>query len=265
MQRRHGIALAATLVLMMIAVPAAFAGWDDCDGFERDGDWGRKGRYCETRETTLPAMDSLTVDAVPNGGIKVVAWDRNDILIEARIQVWDEDEDDAVRKAGGIEIHTDGGRVRAESRYEDNWSVSYRIQAPRAIDLQLESHNGGISVAGITGELRIETRNGGLTLDSVAGDVVARTRNGGVHIELQGERWQGSGLDVETRNGGIDLEIPDGYSAELETGTVNGRIRIDFPVTVRGEIGRSLSTTLGEGGAPIRVKTTNGGVRISTG
>ncbi len=265
MRRRYGIALAAALVLMMSAAPAAFAGWDDCDGFERDGDWGRKGRYCETRETTLPAMDSLAVDAVPNGGIRVVAWDRDEILIEARVQVWDEDEDDAVRKAEGIEILTSGGTVRAESRYGDNWSVSYRIKAPREIDLQLESRNGGISVAGVAGELRIETRNGGLTLDSVAGDVVARTHNGGVNVELAGGSWVGSGLDVETRNGGVELEIPEGYSAELETGTVNGRIRIDFPVTVSGEIGRSLSTTLGSGGAPIRVKTTNGGVRISTG
>ena len=205
------------------------------------------------------------VDAVPNGGIKVVAWDRAEILVEARVQVWDEDEDDALRKAAGIEIFTDGGRVRAESRYEDNWSVSYRIKAPRKTDLQLDSRNGGISVTGIVGELRIETRNGGLTLDSVAGDVVARTRNGGVQVELAGNRWEGSGLDVETRNGGVELEIPDGYSAELETGTVNGRISIDFPVTVRGEIGRSISTTLGSGGAPIRVKTTNGGVRVSTG
>jgi len=264
MRRRYGITLAATLALILIAASGAFAGWDDCDGFERDDDWGDKGRYCETREMTLPDTDSLFVDAVPNGGIKVVAWDKNEILVEARVQVWDEEEDDAARKASGIEILSNGGRLRAESEYEDNWSVSYRIKAPREIDLQLESRNGGISVAGITGELRIDTRNGGLTLDSVAGDVVARTRNGGVHVELAGGSWDGKGLDVETRNGGVELEIPDGYSADLETGTVNGRIRIDFPVTVRGEIGRSLSTTLGSGGAPIRVKTTNGGVRIST-
>ena len=60
-------------------------------------------------------------------------------------------------------------------------------------------------------------------------------------------------------------EMSDAYSAELEAGTVNGRIRIDFPVTVQGEIGRSLTTTLGAGGATIRAKTRNGGVRISTG
>lgn len=264
MNRRYALTFAATLALILMAATGAVADWDDCDGFERDGDWGRKGRYCEVREMTLPDLGSLVVDAKPNGGIKVVAWDRDEIFVEARIQVWDEDESDAVRKASGIEIHDSGGRIRAESREEDNWSVSYRIKAPRNTDLELESHNGGVSVAGIMGQLRIETHNGGLSLDSVAGDVVARTRNGGVHVELAGDRWEGEGLDVETRNGGVKLEMSESYSAELETGTVNGRIKIDFPVIVSGEIGRSLNTTLGSGGAPIRVKTRNGGVRISS-
>ena len=100
-------------------------------------------------------------------------------------------------------------------------------------------------------------------MTALAGDVQAETTNGGVHVELAGDSWEGEGLDVETRNGGVKLSIPEGYSAELETGTVNGRVNIDFPVTVQGQIGRSIETTLGSGGAPIRVKTRNGGVTIS--
>ena len=82
-------------------------------------------------------------------------------------------------------------------------------------------------------------------------------------MELVGDFWDGTGLDVETRNGGVKLEIPEGYSAELETGTVNGRVSIDFPVTVQGQIGRQIRATLGAGGAPVRVRTTNGGVTVS--
>ena len=39
-------------------------------------------------------------------------------------------------------------------------------------------------------------------------------------------------------------------------------MRIDFPITVQGRIGRSLSTDLGNGGQTIRATTTNGGVEI---
>ena len=109
----------------------------------------------------------------------------------------------------------------------------------------------------------MQTVNGGVTVEDAAGDIQARTQNGGVNVRLDGRRWDGRGLDVETRNGGVTVDVPDGYSAELETGTVNGRLRIDFPITMRsGLIGRLVSTTLGSGGAPVRVLTTNGGVAI---
>ena len=82
---------------------------------------------------------------------------------------------------------------------------------------------------------------------------------------LTGDTWEGAGLDLRTTNGGVRLRIPEDYSARLETGTVNGGIDIDFPVTVQGRIGREFSTTLGDGGPLVRAETTNGGVRITRG
>ena len=58
------------------------------------------------------------------------------------------------------------------------------------------------------------------------------------------------------------LDIPRGYNAQLETGTVNGGVNIDFPITVQGSIGHRITTKLGNGGPRIRATTTNGGVRI---
>ena len=263
MNRRVQRTLMTTLALTLALCGTALAhGWDDCGGWQQDDDWGDKGRYCEVREVELAALAALEVDAAPNGGIKVVRGDDGEIRIEARVSVWGESESEARDIAAGIQIYTDGGRVRAESERRDKWSVSFRIHAPRRTDLDLESHNGGISVAGIEGHLKMKTHNGGLSLDSLAGDVVARTKNGGVSVTLEGNRWDGAGLDVETTNGGVKVDIPAEYSADLVTGTVNGRIKIDFPVMVEGEIGRKLTTTLGSGGAPIRVVTTNGGVKI---
>lgn len=141
--------------------------------------------------------------------------------------------------------------------------MSFEIHVPARSDLELKAHNGGIAVAGVTGALRMETLNGGIHLEAVNGDVVAETMNGGVHVDLTGDRWEGKGLDATTTNGGVHLRVPNGYSAHLETGTVNGGVDIDFPVMVQGKIGRRVSTDLGRGGATIRVVTTNGGVTIT--
>ena len=88
------------------------------------------------------------------------------------------------------------------------------------------------------------------------------TTNGGLVIELAGDRWDGETLDVSTTNGGIVMTVPDNYSAHLETGTVNGGINVDFPVTVQGPINKQLAVNLGSGGATVKATTTNGGVRI---
>jgi DUF4097 and DUF4098 domain-containing protein YvlB len=224
-----------------------------------------RDRYCEVREKTIPAARLVDVDGGQNGGIAIHAWDRDEIRVSARIQTWGDDDRDARSIADQITIDVRDGRVRADgpsTRRRQSWSVSYDIYAPRRTNLRLNAQNGGLSVEDIEGRMDLGTVNGGLTLRRVAGDVRAETTNGGLAVELDGDRWRGSGLDARTTNGGVTLDIPRDYSARLETGTTNGSMNIDFPVTVQGSIGRRITTTLGDGGPPIRAITMNGGVRI---
>jgi DUF4097 and DUF4098 domain-containing protein YvlB len=140
--------------------------------------------------------------------------------------------------------------------------VSYEVWAPRGTELSLTAQNGGISVDGVASRMQLETVNGGLNLTDVDGDVRGTTVNGGVTAELHGDRWSGAGLDLRTSNGGVHLIIPSNYSARLETGTVNGGMNVDFPITIQGSVGRRFSTQLGAGGALVRAMTTNGGITI---
>ncbi|HSC15913.1 MAG TPA: hypothetical protein VLI71_12385, partial [Gammaproteobacteria bacterium] len=177
------------------------------------------------------------------------------------------DEAEAQRIASAVNVRSDGV-LRAEGpdqRGRSGWSVNYEVLAPREIDLTLETRNGSIAIARVRGDLSFEAENGSLKLDGVAGNVRGRTTNGGVEAELTGDTWEGTGLDLETTNGAVRLRIPENYSARLETGTVNGGIDIDFPVTVQGRLGREFTTTLGGGGPLVRAETTNGQVRISRG
>jgi hypothetical protein len=234
-----------------------------CEGHEtRDG-----YSSCEVREWTLEAPNDLAVDARPNGGISVEAWDRSDMLVRAKVHAWAESEQrareitDEIEVDAGSDISADGPKNRSH----EGWSVSYRIMVPAATDLDLESTNGGIAIEGVRGTLRFQTTNGGIHLEDVSGDVAGRTTNGGVHVALGGSAWAGKGLSVTTTNGGVRLSVPEGYSAHLETATTNGGLSIGFPVTVQGRIDRKLSVDLGDGGPTVSVKTTNGGVRITEG
>ena len=238
------------------------------DWLRRCRDWGDSDRahYCEVRDLRLPRLDRrLSVDGRTNGGIAVRAWDRNEVLVRAKIQTWAETDTEARRLASAIRIRTSDGEVSAddlESRGRSGSSVSYDIYVPRRSDLDLRTHNGGISVEGVQGRIDVEALNGGVSVRGAQGEVRGGTTNGGVTLELAGDRWIGQGVDLETTNGGVTIIVPDRYSARLETGTVNGGMHIDFPITVQGLLGRRLSTTLGSGGQLIRVRTTNGGVTL---
>jgi hypothetical protein len=231
---------------------------------DRDDDYYQ---HCEVRDSNLPAAP-LNVDAGQNGGVSVEAWDRNEIRVRAIVRGSARSESRAREIANQVQVQAGGGRVAAtgpDLERREWWSVSYRINVPRKNDLDLSATNGGITIVGVTGNLRFDTTNGGVKLQDVGGRVNGDTRNGGLNVVLGGSRWDGEGLDVETSNGGVTLSIPDGYNAELETRTVNGGLRIDFPITVQGELSsrRGISTTLGSGGPMVRVRTTNGGVKIN--
>lgn len=231
-----------------------------CEGHE-----SRRGAsVCEVREWTVRAPSRVSVDARPNGGIAVEAWDGAEMRVRAKVHAWAEDSGRAGAISEAIEVRT-GGEVEASgprTEDEEGWSVSYRVMVPRETDLDLKSTNGGLTIVEVHGTLRFETTNGGVQLDRVGGDVEGRTTNGGLRVDLAGDRWEGKGLDVRTTNGGVTMSVPAGYSARLEAATTNGGMNIDFPITVQGRIDRKVSTDLGEGGPPIKVRTTNGGVAI---
>lgn len=237
---------------------------------ERNRDWGGRDteRECVTFEADFQDPGMLTIDGGQNGGVTVEGWERD--VVEVRAKVWANARDaeraeamiDEVRLAmRGGELYADG----PETGRRESWGVSWEVMVPRSTDLEIETMNGGIDLRDVTGEIGVRALNGGVHLTDVGGDVRARTTNGGLNVELDGRSWDGEGLDAQTTNGGVTLVVPEGYSARLEAGTVNGGFELDFPITIQGRIGRRLSTTLGEGGPMVRATTTNGGVHILRG
>ena len=265
---------AAFALLLLPTVLSAQDRESDAEWLERcrrdDNRWSsdNRGRACEVRNVPVRLTGrALAIDGEQNGGIRVFGWDGDSVRVTARMQAEGRSDADARDRLSRVRIAADGRSVRAEGPSMDGdhagWSVSYFVYVPRRFDLDLEAHNGGLSVDGVMGKLDLQTHNGGLMLTAVGGDVHARTQNGSLHVQLTGSRWDGTGLEAETRNGSVRLAVPEQYAAQLETGTVNGSIRTDIPVTLSGRISRTLSIPLGGGGRTIRAMTTNGSVTIT--
>ncbi len=227
-----------------------------------------KEQFCEIRHTGFkPGSASLTIDPDQNGGAEIVGWDRDSVAVTIRIQAGAssaEEAKDLARqisvKAGGSEVSVDG----PSSGRHQQWSVILVLMVPRKSGLEVSTVNGPLSVEGVMGRMDLRAQNGPVSLRQVGGDIEARVQNGPLDVTLAGTGWDGKGLDAETVNGPVTLGLPDGYNANLETGTINGPMDLQVPLTVT-LLGRNrdrIHTTLGKGGAPVRVVTTNGPITI---
>jgi len=256
------------LILISFAAVTAFAQTKSlsCDNNNNHND--RLVSSCEMREQTIAYGGRLTVDGGTNGGVSIKGWDNASVLVRARVDTSGLDEGAAKGVASQVRINWSAGQVSAsgpESNHDQNWGVSYEVFVPRNADLSLKTHNGGISIADVRGNIQFDAINGGVNLKNLAGDVEGKTKNGGLNITLAGNRWDGNKLDARTTNGAINLSMPTGYNAHFETATVNGHLNANFDMTVHGnlsEISKKLSTDLGSGGPTIHVETTNGGVNV---
>jgi hypothetical protein len=259
----------AALAGALAASPAASeVEWRHREGDARCHEGGDRHRatFCEVREASFSPAGALRVDASPNGGIQVHGGGQGgEVKVLARVTAVADDPAaaralaKAVRIETGAALRTVGPRSTERSYYH----VSYEVTVPDGLDLDLETVNGGIRLANIEAKVDLRTQNGGVSIEGASGQVRGRTTNGGITARLDGTTWAGESLDLETTNGGITLSVPEDYNARLETGTINGGLNFDFPVTLQGQVNRKrLALDLGAGGPLVRVVTTNGGVTV---
>lgn len=218
-------------------------------------------RWAEVRELAFQPRGPIRVDVAQAGGILVTGWDHDAVHVEARVlaQAAGAGAARALVEAVRVEASAEGVRAFSPGGPAAGSAVTLVMRVPRHADLCLTAVNGPVSVEGVSGRMRLETMNGPLTLLRVAGDVRGRTRGGPVHVTLDGARWEGEGLDAETLGGPSTLELPAGYSARLETGTLSGpALEVRYPLTMRVPSARRVRTQTGQGGAGVRVVTRAG-------
>lgn len=223
--------------------------------------------YCEVREFPYsPGALPIAIHGGQNGGMTVMGWDREQVRIVYRVKARARTLERSKELAKQIGLRASKGWVRPTGPVPGRgewWSVEIKAWVPQASDLALRTHNGPVGVRNVRGTMEIESVNGPMSLVDLAGAVYARAQNGPLHVQLAGSTWEGAGMDAEAQNGPLNLVVPKNYSALLQTGTYNGSVVIDYALEFQGRVRGHFTTTLGSGGAPVRVVTGNGPFRIT--
>ena len=192
-----------------------------------------------------------------------------------------------------------GGALELEVLIPQKWNrrgcVNLEVRLPRDLSVELSAVNGRIDIEGLRGAVHARSSNGSAVIRDVVGDIsiatsnakvfcertcgrlVARSRDG--KIELEGHRGSvdastsnglirasleevgSEGVQLATSNGRIILELPEQVDAEIDVRVDNGTIRNDRSLCkcTRESNGRILGR-LGDGGALIKLRTSNGSI-----
>jgi len=269
-----------TVAATLAASPAKTSHDADDDWIDRalaNQDWtqpcddgGNDGRevYCVVREFPYTADGKpIAFDGGDNSGVDVQGWDRPTVRVLYRVKARARSQERAKEIAESIDVVRTGGKVRPDGPSTHNpewWSVEFKVWVPRSSNLWLHTVNGPLGVQDVRGTMDLVTINGPLSLVNLGGAVEARATNGPLHVQLEGTRWQGAGLDASTQNGPVNFVLPRTYSARVETGTINGPQTIEYALTLQRLTRGHLILTLGSGGPPVRVVTDNGPFHMGT-
>jgi hypothetical protein len=162
--------------------------------------------------------------------------------------------------ASGVRIET-----RAPKGRWGGHKVSYTVQVPSGVHVDLLTVNGGVRLDNVGGDVRAAATNGGVSgrLSDVS-LLDARTTNGGVELELGGALAKDGRVSLTSVNGGVRLAVPGGTQADVNARCTNGRVTVsDLTLDIEGEqTRRRVAGRLNGGGARIDLQTVNGGVAI---
>jgi len=236
-----------------------------------------------TAEEELPVANLRALKITSDkGGVRVAGWDQPRYAV-------------TVCKAAaspstlaGIRAHLSGNEVSVSAPdSEEPWIVHYIVHTPRGATLDVNTHNGPVSLHHVNGTLSVHAQNGPValkdsngTIDAVtvngpislaggSGNVKIAATNGPLSVKLTGARWDGT-LDATTQNGPVSLKIPKNFGSGVEM-TVSGRGPISCKAEACRDIKRSWhdddndyprKLSFGSGAKNVTLSTVNGPVSV---
>lgn len=258
--------------------------------------------YKETRRTEAAHVAGAGIEVkTANGGVTVRRVDGEVVTIEAALRArtqerleaativaerrpdqtlfvtvkWPDDKrldsegctfDIAAPGAFGVTIDTSNGAIRIAgltgAAHLDTSNGSISVDGHDGA-VKADTSNGRITLSDVTGDAHVDTSNGGIVIDNLHGVLVADTSNGPVKASLADDAR--GPVTVSTSNGGVTLTLGPAFVGQLSVATSNAGVRIGEGANVKVQASGKASAVIdvGAGGEKSVVRTSNGGVDVN--
>lgn len=247
-------------------------------------------RTTTRREThRLGYGGSVTLVGAPEGSVTVEVWSKNEVEIIADVEQSAATEDELTKLAAvnTFVIDTDLNHIRVmtvgvhDRKYLKRvardlpknllampWKIDYHLRVPASVDLEINAGRGALTIRGVEGALQVNAGEGGADFTLAGGDVSARLAGGPVTVRVPTRSWRGRGLDVRVASGNLTVELPAGFSGDINAEVLRaGRVENAYAGLAPREdtkpTERSLQARAGAGGATLSFTVGDGTLRIT--
>ncbi len=235
----------------------------------------------EEKQFTFYPGGKLEIAAALPGSIRIIGWEKASIRMESEKIIYYVDQEPAKALIEQFPIRIRFTQTSATigipgpSKPDATMEINLTLFVPRdKTDISVKMIQGDFAVGSINGWVEATVGEGSLEATSMSGYFSASTQRGDIHVEMADNRWRGLEFAAITHQGYINLLLPEVFSANLQLETRDGKMDVDYPPRmVDGELvplkvmvgkkGQSLASTVGDGGAPIKLVTYSGNVRLS--
>lgn len=222
----------------------------------------------------------LRVRANENGGMQIQGWDK-DVYSVSLCKAAAHDSQTLLSQ---VKLSVQHGEVTVAGMPRGNDVTAFLlVRAPKAAALDLEvdngplalyrvdgkvtarATNGPVSAEGCSGEIDLSTENGPVSSEDNRGKLRLRAENGPIGVDLDGDTWNGSGLDAHAENGPVTLRIPHGYkSAVVVESDGNGPFHCSSICSEGRKTwdDRKKRVEFGSGPTMVRVSVVNGPISV---
>jgi hypothetical protein len=227
---------------------------------------------------------TFTVVGAPQGSIVIEGWSKNEVDITAEIELQATAESDFERLAAvnnfildedssHFSILTTGTHDKSFMRRVAKnfpkalmglpWRIDYHVRVPNSTDLEIYAGSGAVGLSGVEGAITFSASQTDASLTLTGGLFRATAAVGKMSVIIPSRSWRGSGIDIHLAAGELTVELPAGFSGDIDADILRtGRIILNLPgLEARESPGiteRAIRARAGAGGATLKFTVGDG-------
>lgn len=231
---------------------------------------------------------TISIVGSPVGSMQIEGWNKNEVEINAEIEVQAETEEDLARLAKVTGFAVDESlihlRINSVGTHDKKYlksvdkkfpkelrnmpyRINYKLKVPFFTDLEIDGGRGDLNLSTVEGTMQIKYLESNAKLNLIGGTVMATIGLGDVDVKIATRSWRGRFAEIQVARGNLNVRLPKNLNANLKAEVLRtGKIANDYkmlePLERTKFTPTSINAKAGNGGAKLAFTVGDGNIFI---